>query len=691
MLIETNFPIFSTLKGGALLHIKEEFHASDGLSEIIVGAAKLGAVGGTFLGGTLMLYYGRRLAIAADSIFFILGPIIMASAWNVAGLIVGRFIIGIGIGISAVVVPSYLGEVAPAKARGRIVELYEVILCLGMLTSALADAALDDVTGNWRWMVGAPAIPALLMSLAVCLLPESPRWLVVQGRLDDALAVIHRVHTNQLLPVGAQWSTGEVENELMELWSSVEKDKAARRALASSTFTSSSLQGLHQTHAGSIISGSGVGKSKRGRRINQKNSAKSGGGSSELAQLNPSAQDSAAAAAAPGDTQSALRGINSMSRTVSGDTQWPPPRPPSRKSSIPGSPPAVEDDEVLSIPKTLPRIRTRSRDRLDLMAEETITNNNNNNNNRNSADDDGGDDRDEYSDGEEEAVVMPSNPVAAAASTTTTTIYYHDKVSGFWATGWCMLKDIVTVARGPESSAFTMILILAFFNQAFASTAVINYAPTVLQDAGVESGATASLFTSFIGIAKLVGVILAFFLVDSVGRRPLLLWGSLGSCFSLLLLIPGDWLESRVLLLVGMCLFIFSFSISWAGVFWVLLSESFSMGAKSPAASAATAALFLTGAGADLLFLTLHDAMGPFVFLLYAGIAASAAVYVAAAVPETKGKTLQEVQEVLARRTRRQWHRHRLGGSGVHAGGGGDVGLSALELGRSTRPASDQW
>ena len=172
----------------------------------------------------------------------------------------------------------------------------------------------------------------------------------------------------------------------------------------------------------------------------------------------------------------------------------------------------------------------------------------------------------------------------------------------------------------------------------------------MLQHAGVESSSTASLFTSLIGASKLAGVIIAFFLIDTVGRRPLLLWGSLGSSVSLLLLVPGDWLDSHGLLVTGMCLFIFSFSVSYAGVFWVLLSESFSIGAKSPAASAATAVLFVTGAAADMLFLSLHSWLGPFVFGLYACIAAAAAVYVYVAVPETKGIDLLQVQAVLARR-----------------------------------------
>ena len=76
----------------------------------------------------------------------------------------GRVLVGIGIGISAVVVPAYLGEVAPAKSRGRIVEVYEVLLCIGMLMAMLVDAALQSVAHNWRWMVGAPVIPALFLA-----------------------------------------------------------------------------------------------------------------------------------------------------------------------------------------------------------------------------------------------------------------------------------------------------------------------------------------------------------------------------------------------------------------------------------------------------------------------------------------------------------------------------------------------
>lgn len=79
-------------------------------------------------------------------------------------LTIGRFLIGAGIGVSAVVVPAYLGEVAPAALRGRIVEAYEVMLCLGMLSAMLVDAALQHAPHNWRLMVGAPIVPAFVLA-----------------------------------------------------------------------------------------------------------------------------------------------------------------------------------------------------------------------------------------------------------------------------------------------------------------------------------------------------------------------------------------------------------------------------------------------------------------------------------------------------------------------------------------------
>eukprot|EP00891_Asterochloris_glomerata_P006599 jgi/Astpho2/6599/fgenesh1_pm.00101_%23_4_t len=431
------------LIGGALGHIRAEFHLSEVMVEMVVGAAKIGAVFGTFLGGAMMLYYGRRKTIGIDSLFYMTGPIIMAASWDVTGLVIGRFVLGIGIGISAVVVPTYLGEVAPARLRGRMVELYEVMLCAGMLGALLADVALMHVPGNWRWMVGMPFFPSAITAFGLFILPESPRWLVVNQRLDEALAVIHRIYTKTVLPEGCQNSTAEVEHELMDLWSSVEKTKASRE-------------------------------------------------------------------------------------------------------------------------------------------------------------------------------------------------------EGFWSTQATMLQDIWLVMIGPERKAVWVAILLAFFNQGCASTAVINYAPTVLEGAGVRNYADATAWTAMITGAKTVGVFIAVGLVDSKGRRPLLIWGSAIIASSMALISLGDYSQNVPLVLFAMCAFILSFSASYAGIFWVLCSEMFSMSTKSPAVSAAAAMLFLAGAVSNLCFLSLHTALGAASFLIFGGIAAAGGIFVYFMVPETKGKTLAE-------------------------------------------------
>ena len=167
------------LIAGALLYMDtdEDLHLTTASSEVIVGMAKLGAVFGTFIGGALMVDVGRKRAIAVTGVFFLLGPLAMALSADAAGLAVGRLVVGLGVGASAVCVPAYVAEMAPPETRGALVVTYELMLCFGMLFAGVADYALRDATNNWRWMVAAPAVPAAAMVLGIYVLPESPRWL----------------------------------------------------------------------------------------------------------------------------------------------------------------------------------------------------------------------------------------------------------------------------------------------------------------------------------------------------------------------------------------------------------------------------------------------------------------------------------------------------------------------------------
>jgi hypothetical protein len=138
-------------------------------------------------------------------------------------------------------------------------------------------------------------------------------------------------------------------------------------------------------------------------------------------------------------------------------------------------------------------------------------------------------------------------------------------------------------------------------------------------------------------------------LVDSMGRRPLLVWGSLGCGGAMLGLCVALVRKSVWLTAVCMCMYILSFSMTWAGVFWVICSEIFSMSIKSAAMALAMAALFLSGAISDFLFPFIVDGLGGGAFVLYACLSVAGGVYVYLTVPETKGLTLLEVQRVLQR------------------------------------------
>ncbi|KAL3163007.1 hypothetical protein ABBQ32_009439 [Trebouxia sp. C0010 RCD-2024] len=677
------------LIGGALFNIRDEFHLSKTAEEWVVGLAKVGAFFGTFLGGAMMLHYGRRKTIAIDSIFYMAGPVVMAASYNLTLLCFGRFLVGIGIGISAVVVPVYLGEVAPAQLRGRLVLLYELLLCGGMLGSLLADTALMHVPNNWRWMVGLPVIPAAVLAVSLFILPESPRWLVVNGHLDMALAVIHRVFTKSVLPAGAHSSTAEVEHELMDLWNAVEKDKvvqAARRAAVArnktrmdpaqpplkkatrlfgkapakfhtleygaqgledpqvevpkelqegpSPLDDSRRQGdatLDEAEQAQSRLQESDGQARQpeiqeGQEVQEEGSSRRQEAGSEHTATAAALQlQDAAGDPSGGQRPAQLAGPHGRGEWGASLQEEADPVSPASSSGSALDPQLFRS--LSEVPKGLRPIRTTS-GRAGTAAA---------------------DDEEQQVKGfvkrlrraRQQALRQTGKQHATQPTPA------RNEQLGYWNTLWVMLLDIYVVLTGPERRAVRMALWLAFFDQGCASTAIINYAPQVLEAAGITDYGDATLWSSGITAAKIVGVGLSVFLIDTAGRRPLLIWGGSSAAISMLLLSVADRLAQPVLVLMAMCLFIASFSLSYAGVFWVLVSEIFSMSSKSPAASAATAMLFLAGAAANLVFLSLHEWLGSASFLVFGGVAGAGAVYCYINVPETMGKTLAEIQCLL--------------------------------------------
>ncbi len=192
---------------------------------------------------------------------------------------------------------------------------------------------------------------------------------------------------------------------------------------------------------------------------------------------------------------------------------------------------------------------------------------------------------------------------------------------------------------------------LAIFQQITGINTVIYYSPTIFEYAGLNQSSTAILASVIVGVTNVVFTIVAIRLVDRVGRRPLLLVGLLGMVIGLFIL--GLAFELRGLssflqyIAVGsLMLYVASFAIGLGPVFWLLISEIYPLRVRGSATSLATVANWGANLVVAIAFLTLVDAIGrPGTFWLYAGVGIGAWVFVYALVPETKGHSLEEIEE----------------------------------------------
>jgi SP family myo-inositol transporter-like MFS transporter 13 len=172
--------------------------------------------------------FGRRPVIIISDIMFVAGSALMSMADSVLALIVGRCVVGIGLGLASSTVPVYISECAPRAFRGRLLTVFGVITVTGQAIAYLTAYFLyqvDPVEG-WRWMLGLGAAPAILQLCLFYCLPESPRWLVAQGpaTADRALAVLRHLR-------GAETDVGP---ELREIALSVEESNRETRGLGES-------------------------------------------------------------------------------------------------------------------------------------------------------------------------------------------------------------------------------------------------------------------------------------------------------------------------------------------------------------------------------------------------------------------------------------------------------------------------
>ncbi|HEY4777454.1 MAG TPA: MFS transporter, partial [Candidatus Acidoferrales bacterium] len=134
---------------GALIFVQKSFALSTFHQELVVSVVLVGAAVGSLGGGNLADHIGRKTNLLITSVIFILGAIICAAAGSEITLIVGRTIVGLGIGLASSTVPLYISEVSPAKARGWQVSLFQLAITIGILAAYLVDYAFAQ-SEQWR-------------------------------------------------------------------------------------------------------------------------------------------------------------------------------------------------------------------------------------------------------------------------------------------------------------------------------------------------------------------------------------------------------------------------------------------------------------------------------------------------------------------------------------------------------------
>jgi SP family arabinose:H+ symporter-like MFS transporter len=180
---------------GAEKTIQTLWGLSPNLHGIAMGSALYGTVVGSLLGGWPANRFGRKATLLWIGILYFVGAVGSALAPNVVTFIAARVIGGLGIGISTVVAPMYISEIAPPKYRGRLAGMFQFNIVFGILVAYVSNALLSGIGENaWRWMLGVAAFPSLLYAALCFGLPESPRWLLSRkGDREAGLQVLQRI------------------------------------------------------------------------------------------------------------------------------------------------------------------------------------------------------------------------------------------------------------------------------------------------------------------------------------------------------------------------------------------------------------------------------------------------------------------------------------------------------------------
>jgi len=186
--------------------------ARNSLSGWTISSALIGCIIGALIAGWVSTVMGRKGGLILAGILFLLGS--LGSAWPEIGFgtvgamgpkalnqfIAYRILGGVGVGVASMLSPLYIAEISPSAIRGRLVSFNQLAIVGGILVvyfvnyyvQGRGDAAWLNSTG-WRYMLASEAIPSAILLILLFFVPDTPRWLVLRGRSDEALAGLRKI------------------------------------------------------------------------------------------------------------------------------------------------------------------------------------------------------------------------------------------------------------------------------------------------------------------------------------------------------------------------------------------------------------------------------------------------------------------------------------------------------------------
>lgn len=197
------FGIDTGIINGALIYMSspKELNLTPNDQGLVTSAITLGAAVGAIFAGRISDKIGRKHLLWYLSVWFIIFTILCSTAPNAWIMIISRALLGLAVGGVSVIVPTYLSELSTPDIRGRFVTQNELMIVTGQLLAFVVNAVLGNifsgVTSIWRYMLGFCVIPAILLFLGLYFIPESPRWLVMENKEEDAEQSLIKIRPNR--------------------------------------------------------------------------------------------------------------------------------------------------------------------------------------------------------------------------------------------------------------------------------------------------------------------------------------------------------------------------------------------------------------------------------------------------------------------------------------------------------------